>query len=500
MEVILALDCGTTGTRAMVFNLQGHVLTKVYQPISRTFPKTGWVEQNPLEIWNVAQQCIQQVVTQISGVHWVAGGITNQRETVMAWEKSTGRPLSPAIVWQCRRTSSWCQENQGKAEWIRAKTGLVLDPYFSATKMKWLFENIPQVRQAHRDKNLCLGTVDTWILFQLTKGEKFLTEPSNASRTLLYNINTLHWDSELLDFFEVPLESLPEVTNSMGHFGITDKLVCGGEIPITAILGDQQASLFGHVGGSEGVAKCTYGTGLFLMTKAPQPLKISKDLLTTIAWKHSDKVEYAYEGALFNGGSCIQWLRDGLHLIHTAEESEILATRIRGNGGVYFVPALTGLGAPYWDPTATASFMGISSHTQSEHLVRSVLESLAFQVRDIIDVFNQSQCIETLKVDGGACQNQFLMQFQANQLGFPIHVAKETEATALGVAAAAAVGAGRCTLKEIENWNEISKTYIPELNQQKGSSRVARQKEKEFTPEYSQWREAVQRSLRWNKS
>ncbi|VAX34373.1 Glycerol kinase, partial [hydrothermal vent metagenome] len=383
MKVVLAIDLGTTGNRVIAFSEDGTIVAKSYYEFPQIFPQPGWVEHNPFDILNTTKKALKDVISSVGIDSVVSIGITNQRETTILWDRKTGKPVYNAIVWQCRRTKEICDRLAEHSHIIREKTGLPLDPYFSATKIKWIIENIEGVREQIDKGNILFGTVDSWILWNLTGGKVHATEPGNASRTLCYNIHTLDYDDELLEIFNLPGSIFPEVKESGGHFGNTDRALTGREIPITGILGDQQASLFAQGGWEEKVVKNTYGTGLFLMTSTGKDLPGSGRLLNTIAWRIDGEVNYAMEGSIFVGGSCIQWLRDGLKIIKASADTESMAESLGSNEGVYFVPALTGLGAPYWDPTARGMIIGITRGTGREHFARAALEAIAYQTRDV---------------------------------------------------------------------------------------------------------------------
>ncbi|MCK4666334.1 glycerol kinase GlpK [Candidatus Dependentiae bacterium] len=487
MKFILAIDLGTTGNRVIAFKKSGEIAARSYYEFPQIFPKPGWVEHNPLDIWDTTQKALNDVLSEVGSENVDAIGITNQRETTILWDKETGDPVYNAIVWQCRRTKEICKQLSGHSSIIKDKTGLPLDPYFSATKIKWIIDNIPGVEQKIKDHQVIFGTVDTWILWKLTAGRIHATDPSNAARTLCFNIKTLDYDDELLKIFGLPGHIFPEVKSSGGDFGITDKKFTGHEIPIMGILGDQQASLFAHGGFEKGIVKNTYGTGLFVMSSTGAELLPIENLVNTIAWELNGEVTYAIEGSIFIGGACIQWLRDGLNIINSAEETGEMAGKLVSNEGVYFVPALVGLGAPYWDPTARGMIIGITRGTTREHFVRAVLESFAYQTRDVIEEINSNLKIEITKlsVDGGPTKNDFLMQFQADILGIPVERQNLIEMTALGTAGIAGITSGFWDKKTFLNARKIDKTFIPNLEESK---------RKLF---YSQWKEAVTRSLNW---
>jgi len=448
-QYVLALDLGTTGNRAMLFDAQGFVAGQAYKELTQYYPQPGWLEHNPEEIWQDTRACMQQVLkdTGIATNQIAVIGLTVQRETCLLWDKTTGKPLHNAIVWQDRRTTVMCRQlaQQGYAAQIQDLTGLVLDAYFSATKLAWLLDWVKRERPEVNLENVLAGTVDTWVLWNLTGGQVHATDHSNASRTMLMNLSTRRWEPVLLDLFGIPAHLMAEIRPSMGLFGKTDPDLLGVAVPITAVLGDQQAALLAHGCNRPGMLKCTYGTGCFLIAHTGNQLTRSHNqLLSTVAWTSATEVNYALEGAMFTTGASIQWLRDGLKLIATAAETEQLARRVSDTNGVYFVPALSGLGAPHWDMSARGAFMGITGGVQREHMVRAVLEAIAYQVKEVIEAMNQdcNTPIKHLKVDGGVSQNDFLMQFQADVLGIPIQRLAIPDATAQGAAFAAGLAAG----------------------------------------------------------
>jgi glycerol kinase len=448
---ILAIDQGTTGSKVMVFDHDVTVRARAYAEHEQHYPQPGWVEHDPREIWTTTQRLAGEALSQagIAAADLVAIGITNQRETIVVWDRETGEPIAPAIVWQDRRTSEYCDELKirGLDAMVQGKTGLIVDPYFSATKLKWLLDHTDGARErAHRGK-LAFGTIDSWLVWQLTAGALHLTDHSNASRTMLYNINTLEWDDELLELFDIPRELLPTVESSAKVYGHTDPAVFfGSRVPIAGIAGDQQAALFGQTCFEPGEAKNTYGTGSFvLLHTGNQPAFNSDGMLTTIAWRIGDEpVEYALEGAVFITGAAIQWLRDGLGIIENAAETEALARSLTSNDQVYFVPALAGLGAPHWDPFARGLAIGLTRGTTRAHLARAALESICYQSKDVIDAMERASGIKLkeVRVDGGAVANGFLMQFQSDILGVPVDVPSITETTSLGAAYLAGLAVG----------------------------------------------------------
>ncbi|MGB3495570.1 MAG: glycerol kinase GlpK [Elainellaceae cyanobacterium] len=475
-QYILALDLGTTGNRAILFDKEGKIAGQAYKELTQYYPQPGWLEHDPREIWDDISWAMQTAIrkTGIDADEIAAIGLTVQRETCLLWDKQTGRPLHNAIVWQDRRTASMCNQlrDAGKADDIRDRTGLVLDAYFSATKLSWLLEKVKHIQDPLFDleEDVIAGTIDSWVLWNLTGGKVHATDHSNASRTMLLNLASGQWDETMLNLFNIPAHFMPEIKPSMGFFGTTDPSLVGAEIPIMAILGDQQAALFGHGCDRPGLLKCTYGTGAFLVSHTGSEIAWSKNqLLATVAWSKatdSGKPEmgYALEGSMFTAGACIQWLRDGIKLITTAPDSQDMAESVADNGGIYFVPALSGLGAPHWDMTARGAFLGITGGAQREHMVRAVLEAIAFQVREVVDAVNEdsSTKIQQLKVDGGACQNNFLMQFQADVLGIPVERPAVIDVTAQGAAYAAGLASGFWTdYGALLSDRKVERVFIP---------------------------------------
>ena len=448
-KYILALDQGTSSSRAIVFDRHGKTMAVSQREFTQIFPKPGWVEHNPMEIWSSQASVIAEAITSIdiNGLNIAAIGITNQRETTIVWDAETGTPVYNAIVWQDRRTSEYCDslKRDGRADLIRSKTGLIIDAYFSATKVRWILENVPGARQKAEEGKLRFGTVDTWLIWMLTRGEVHVTDVSNASRTMLFNIHTLQWDKELLELFDIPESMMPQVKSSSEAYGYTKTTLFAHEVPIAGIAGDQQAALFGQMCTEPGSVKNTYGTGCFLlMNSGERPIMSSNNLLTTIAWKIGDTVNYALEGSIFVAGSVVQWLRDGLGIIKSSSEVEELAASVPDNGGVYYVPALTGLGAPHWDQYAKGSIYGISRGTTAAHIARAALEGIAFQTMDIVNAMQKDAgvTLKELKVDGGASRNNLLMQFQADILNTSVIRPTVTETTALGAAYLAGLAVG----------------------------------------------------------
>ena len=446
---ILALDQGTSSSRAIVFDKDGQAKAVAQKEFTQIFPKPGWVEHNPMEIWSSQAAVIAEAITSIdiNGLDIAGIGITNQRETTIVWDAETGEPVYNAIVWQDRRTSEYCDslKEAGLTDTIRSKTGLIIDAYFSATKIRWILENVPGAREKAEQGKLRFGTVDTWLIWMLTRGEVHVTDVSNASRTMVYNIHDLCWDKELLELFGIPESMMPQVKSSSEVYGYTKTTLFAHEVPVAGIAGDQQAALFGQMCTDPGSVKNTYGTGCFLlMNTGEKPIMSHNNLLTTIAWKIGDKVNYALEGSIFVAGSVVQWLRDGLGIIRSSSEVEALAASVPDNGGVYYVPALTGLGAPYWDQYAKGCIYGLSRGTTAAHIARAALEGIAFQTMDIVNAMEKDAGVRLaeLKVDGGASRNNLLMQFQADILSTSVIRPKVTETTALGAAYLAGLAVG----------------------------------------------------------
>lgn len=438
-KYILALDQGTSSSRAIVFDHEGRICATAQKEFPQHFPKPGWVEHDPKDIWSSEASVIAEAITSmgINGLNIAGIGITNQRETTIVWDAETGEPVYNAIVWQDRRTSEYCDslKEQNLTGFIREKTGLIIDAYFSATKIRWILENVPGARARAEAGKLRFGTVDTWLLWNLTRGECHMTDVSNASRTMLFNIHTLNWDEDLMKLFGIPMSMLPEVHSSSEIYGYTKTTIFAHKVPVAGIAGDQQSALFGQMCTTPGSVKNTYGTGCFLlMNSGTKPITSSHNLLTTIAWKIGDTVNYALEGSIFVGGSVVQWLRDGLGIIKSSSEIESLAMTVPDNGGVYFVPALTGLGAPYWDQYAKGTICGLTRGTTAAHIARAALEGIAFETMDIVNAMEHDAGIKLaeLKVDGGASRNNLMMQFQADILGTKVIRPKVTETTAMG--------------------------------------------------------------------
>lgn len=448
-KYILALDQGTSSSRAIIFDHEGHICATSQKEFPQHFPKPGWVEHNPKDIWSSEASVVAEAITTlgINGLDIAGIGITNQRETTIVWDAETGEPVYNAIVWQDRRTSEFCDslKAKGLTDFIREKTGLIVDAYFSATKIRWILENVPGAREKAEAGKLRFGTVDSWLIWNLTRGEVHVTDVSNASRTMLFNIHTLAWDEDLLKMLEIPASMMPEVRSSSEIYGYTKTTIFAHKVPIAGIAGDQQAALFGQMCTAPGSVKNTYGTGCFLlMNSGTKPIMSSHNLLTTVAWKIGDTVNYALEGSIFVGGSAVQWLRDGLGIIKSSSEIEELAMTVPDNGGVYFVPALTGLGAPYWDQYARGTICGLSRGTTAAHIARAALEGIAFETMDIVNAMEKDSGIKLseLKVDGGASRNNLMMQFQADILGTKVIRPQITETTALGACYLAGLAVG----------------------------------------------------------
>ncbi len=468
-KYILALDQGTSSSRAIVFDHDGNVRATAQKEFTQHFPQPGWVEHNPADIWSSEAAVIAEAITSmgINGLDIAAIGITNQRETTIVWDAATGEPVYNAIVWQDRRTAGYCDELKaaGLTGKIREKTGLIIDAYFSGTKIKWILDNVPGARERAERGELRFGTVDTWLVWNLTRGEVHVTDVSNASRTMLFNINTLQWDSELLELLGIPLSMMPSVRSSSEVYGHTKTTIFAHEVPIAGIAGDQQAALFGQMCTEPGSVKNTYGTGCFLlMNTGEKPVLSKNNLLTTIAWKIGDKVNYALEGSIFVAGSVVQWLRDSLGIIRSSAEVEALAETVPDNGGVYFVPALTGLGAPYWDQYAHGTITGLTRGATAAHIARAALEGIAFQTMDIVGAMERDASVKLaeLKVDGGASRNNLLMQFQADVLGTSVIRPKVTETTAMGACYLAGLAVGYWSgIDEIRRQWSVERAFTP---------------------------------------
>jgi glycerol kinase len=468
-KYILALDQGTTSSRAIVFDHDGKICSVAQKEFTQYFPKPGWVEHNPNEIWSSQASVIAESISaiDINGLDIAGIGITNQRETTIVWDVDTDEPIYNAIVWQDRRTADYCDKlkAEGLIDTIREKTGLIIDAYFSGTKIKWILDNVPGARQRAEQGKLRFGNVDSWLVWRLTRGEVHVTDVTNASRTMLFNINTLKWDADLLKLLDIPVSMLPEVKSSSEVYGHTKTTFFAHEVPISGIAGDQQAALFGQMCIEPGAIKNTYGTGCFVMLNTGEkPVKSENNLLTTIAWKIGDKINYALEGSIYVGGSVVQWLRDGLCCIKSSSEIEELAASVPDSGGVFFVPALTGLAAPYWDQHARGTIIGITRGTTTAHIARAALDGIAFQTYDIARAMakDMGAPLTELKVDGGASRNNLLMQYQANLLGIKVVRPKITETTALGAAYLAGLAVGFWKdLDEIKQQWQIEHTFDP---------------------------------------
>ena len=490
-QYILAIDQGTSSSRAIVFNRQGESLAVAQKEFTQHFPQSGWVEHDPQEIWSSEAAVISEVMAGmgISGQDIAAVGITNQRETTILWDAETGEPVYNAIVWQDRRTAEYCDrlKADGLTETIRQKTGLIIDAYFSATKIKWVLDHVPGARQRAEQGRLRFGTVDTWLVWQLTGGRLHITDATNASRTMLFNIHTLQWDEELLRLFDIPRSLMPEVRSCSEVYGHTEATLFGQPVPIGGIAGDQQAALFGQLCTEPGSVKNTYGTGCFLlMNSGEKPITSANNLLTTIALSLGGRVTYALEGSIFVGGSVVQWLRDGLGIIRSSGEVEALAASVPDTGGVYFVPALTGMGAPYWDQYARGIITGISRGTTAAHIARAALEGIAFQTLDIVEAMQRDAGIplRELKVDGGASRNNLMMQFQADILDTTVIRPRNPETTALGATYLAGLAVGYWDSVEIirQQWI-VDSTFTPTPDRQRVEQAV------------KGWRVAVGRTL-----
>ena len=490
-KYILALDQGTTSSRAIVFDHEGQIRSVAQKEFPQYFPQPGWVEHNPNEIWGSEASVIAEAIStiDITGLDIAAIGITNQRETTIVWDVDTDEPIYNAIVWQDRRTAEFCDQLKadGLTETIRQKTGLIIDAYFSGTKIKWILDHVPGARKRAEEGKLRFGTVDSWLVWRLTRGETHVTDVTNASRTMLFNIHELKWDEELLKLFNIPLSMMPEVKSNSEIYGHTKTTIFAHKVPIAGIAGDQQAALFGQMCLDPGSIKNTYGTGCFVMLNTGEKPIVSKNnLLTTIAWQIGNKVNYALEGSIYVGGSVIQWLRDGLGIINHSSDVESLAQSVSDSGGVYFVPALTGLAAPYWDPYARGTIVGITRGTTAAHIARAALDGIAFQTYDIAQAMakDMNDRLTELKVDGGASRNNLLMQFQADLLGIDVVRPKITETTAIGAAYLAGLGVGYWdSVDELRRQWKVERTFTPNLDSE--TVRTAREG----------WADAISRTL-----
>ncbi len=492
-KYIMSLDQGTTSCRCILFNRAGEIVSVAQKEFKQYYPQPGWVEHDPMEIWStqvgVAQEAMLKVRATYENIASI--GITNQRETTILWNKETGVPVYNAIVWQCRRTAEFCDElkEAGYTDLIREKTGLLIDAYFSGTKIRWILDNVPEARKLADEGKLMFGTIDTWLIWNLTGGKVHVTDYSNAARTMLFNINTLKWDDEILKILNIPRSILPTPVPSSGTFGTTASYVFGGEIHIGGAAGDQQSALFGQACFAPGEAKNTYGTGGFLLMNTGETPVFSKNgLLTTIAWGVDGKVEYALEGSIFVAGAAIQWLRDELKIIDNSPASEAAALEVEDSAGVYVVPAFVGIGAPYWNPYARGTIVGLTRGAGRNHLIRATLESLAYQTCDVLKAMEEDSGVSlaSLKVDGGACANNFLMQFQADMIGVNVDRPACIETTALGAAYLAGLACGYWESKEdiVTNWN-ISRTFTPQMSEDIRNKNT------------KGWKRAVKAALAW---
>ncbi|MBE6530126.1 MAG: glycerol kinase GlpK [Ruminococcaceae bacterium] len=492
-KYLMALDQGTTSSRCILFDRDGKICSEVHREFKQYYPQDGWVEHDATEIWasqmGVAVEAMQRCSAEAEEI--AAIGITNQRETVVVWDKTTGKPIYHAIVWQCRRTADFCSalKLNGIEKEIRERTGLLADPYFSASKLAWILDNVPEARARAEKGGLLFGTIDCWLIWHLTGGRVHATDPSNAARTLLFNIHTMQWDEELLRIFNIPASMLPEVKPSSGPFGMTDPHLFGGEIPVAGVAGDQQAALFGQCCFEAGDVKNTYGTGGFLlMNTGNQPVASTKGLLTTVGWKIGNETKYVLEGSVFMCGATIQWLRDGLKLFRHARDTEAMATSVENSAGVYLVPAFVGLGAPYWDAYARGTIQGLTRGVKPEHIVRAALEAMAYQTVDVLEAMQQDTPfpIRSVKVDGGASSNNFLLAFQSDVLGLKITRPACVETTALGAAYLAGLGVGFYSdLDEIRACWSAERTFEPQMSAEKREVLLRG------------WHRAVERSLGW---
>lgn len=494
-KYVMALDAGTTSNRCILFNEKGQMCSVAQREFKQIFPKPGWVEHDANEIWasqlGVAVEAMNMIDASAADI--AAIGITNQRETTILWDKNTGEPVYNAIVWQCRRTSEYCDslKEQGLTEKFRRKTGLVIDAYFSATKIKWILDNVPGARERAEKGELLFGTVETWLIWKLTKGKAHVTDYSNAARTMLFNINTLEWDDEILQILDIPKAILPEAMPSSCVYGMADPAFLGGEIPISGAAGDQQAALFGQTCFQAGDAKSTYGTGCFLLMNTGEKLVFSENgLITTIAWGLDGKVTYALEGSVFVAGAAIQWLRDEMRIIDSAEDSEYMAKKVKDTNGCYVVPAFTGLGAPYWDQYARGTIVGITRGVNKCHIIRATLESLAYQVNDVLVAMKADSgiALSSLKVDGGASANNFLMQTQADIINVPVNRPQCVETTAMGAAYLAGLAVGYWKdLEDIKNNWMVDRIFVPVLEEKTRTERI------------QGWKKAVKYAYGWAK-
>jgi len=497
MKYILTIDQGTTSCRAIIFDEKGFIKSIAQKEFTQYYPQLGWVEHDANEIWNIQYDMIRQVVqkAQLKFTDIAAIGITNQRETTVVWDRNTGEPVCKAIVWQDRRTAAICDKLRFQPNFeqhVRKTTGLVIDAYFSGTKLKWILDTIPNARKQAEAGNLLFGTIDSWLIWKLTGGWLHATDYSNASRTLLYNITKLDWDNTILDTLDIPRNMLPEVRNSSGFYEKTDrKLFDGVEIPITGVAGDQQAALFGQACLQAGMVKNTYGTGCFMLKNTgSQLVQSQKGMVSSIAWGIDDKIEYAMEGSVFIAGAAIQWLRDGLKMIDEAKDSEYFASKVADSGGVYIVPAFSGLGAPYWDMYARGAVFGLTRGTTHNHFIRATLDALAYQTKDVLEAMQQETgiAIKSLRVDGGATANNLLMQFQADILGVEVQRPEVIESTARGAAFLAGIGIGLWKKEDVTKLWALDKTFTPNMPEEKRKKL------------YKGWQEAIKRSMKWEEA
>lgn len=494
MKYILALDQGTTSSRAIVYDNQCHAVASAQKEFTQIFPQPGWVEHDASEIWQSVLETSRQAIEKagVAGKDIATIGITNQRETILVWDRRTGQPVANAIVWQDRRTSEYMTalREAGKEPLIQQKTGLLFDPYFSASKLHWLLRQVPNARERALAGELAAGTIDSWLIFKLTGGKEHVTDVTNACRTMLMNLRTGAWDNEMLALFDIPAAILPRILPSSGHFGDSEASLLGASIPISGVAGDQQSALFGQQCGTPGLVKCTYGTGCFMLQfTGTEAMASHNRLLTTVAWKLGDEpMQYALEGSVFVGGAAIQWLRDGLKIIKTAPEVNDLAAEVPDSGGVFLVPAFTGLGAPYWDSTARGTILGITRGTTSAHIARATLEGIAYQVTDLLSAMEKDsgRPITTLRVDGGACASDLLMTMQSASLGVKVERPKNIETTALGAAMMAGLGAGLwSSTAELTAIREVDRVFRPDTTIKQRREQLKR------------WRKAVKRAQNW---
>ncbi|WP_033161444.1 glycerol kinase GlpK [[Mycoplasma] collis] len=499
-KYVITLDSGTTSCRSLIVNKKGKIVAIAQNEFSQYFPKSGWVEHDPLEIWNTQLSTMQSVKNkaQIKSTDIVALGITNQRETIVVWDKETGLPVYNAIVWQDRRTSEFCDQiiADNKSDFFRDKTGLIINPYFSATKLKWILDNVPLANEKLAQNKLLAGTIDTWLIWKLTNGKVHATDVSNASRTMLFNIHTLEWDQEILDYLKIPKSILPKVQASSEFYGYVESSLWSnkalGKVPITGVAGDQQSALFGQMCTEVGMVKNTYGTGCFtLVNTGEKPIKSQNRLLTTIAWQLQDKKTiYALEGSVFVAGAAIQWLRDSLRILYNAAQSDFYSSLVKDNQRVYVVPAFTGLGAPYWDSYAKGAIFGLERGTKNEHIIKATLESVAYQSNDLIKAMEKDlkQKISILKVDGGASKSDYLMAFQASISNLSVQRPSDVETTALGASYLAGLAVGFWKdVKQIQKIIKLDKEFTPTIPK------------KDVSILLKGWDQAVKRVLNWQK-